>query len=81
MYVQIHKDDFDLISKALMKLQQENAKLKSQLKTEELHTLINNVANRINEWVDEPYHGISERQDIENFAKEITNYIDKQLRN
>lgn len=80
MYVQTHIDDYSLILQALMKLQQENRSLKSQLETEKLHRLIGSVSNRIDEWLDKPYHGMSERQDIESFSEEIIKYIDSQLR-
>ncbi|GKV66720.1 MULTISPECIES: hypothetical protein [unclassified Sporosarcina] len=80
MHVQVHINDYTMILQAIVKLQKENTALKSKLEAGKLHVLTNDVANRINHWMNVPYRDVSERQDIENFAKEITKYIDSQLR-
>ncbi|PIC80523.1 hypothetical protein CSV75_01650 [Sporosarcina sp. P18a] len=80
MYLQIHTDDMKNISQALAKLQEENKALKSMIDAERLHNTISEVADRIDRWLERPYQGVSEQQDIERFAEEITRYIDSQLR-
>lgn len=80
MYIQIDINDYRMILQALQKLQKENAALKSKIEAEKLHSVTRDVTKRINQWMNAPYHGKSEQQDIEDFATEITRYIDSQLR-
>lgn len=78
--MQIDMRQYLVITAALNKLQVENKLLKEKIKTMELKTISADVANQIDDWLSQPYHGKSERKDIENFATEITKYIDSQLK-
>lgn len=72
--------DYALIYTAMKMLQQENAELKKQIEIMKLQNVSVAVAALIDEWLSKPYDGDNERQDVENFAKEISKYIHSQLK-
>lgn len=71
---------YTLILLALQSLQRENAELKKQIETMKLQNVSESVADHVEEWLNKSYEGKSERQDIEDFAKEISRYIHGQLK-
>lgn len=71
---------YGLILAAVELLQKENAELKRKIEIMELQNISAAVANLIDDWLSRPYQGDSERQDIEDFAKEISKYIHSQLK-
>lgn len=66
---------------ALLKVSKENIELKKQIETMKIQRVSSTVSNRIDEWLNQPYNGSSERQDIEKFSEEITKYIHYELKN
>lgn len=71
---------YSLILAAVELLQKENAELKRKIEIMELQNISAAVANLIDEWLSRPYEGDNERQDIEDFAKELSRYIHSQLK-
>ena len=71
---------YTLILAAIELLKKENAELKRQIEIMKLQNISADVANRIDDWLSRPYQGENERQDIEIFAKEISKYINSQLK-
>ncbi len=60
--------------KAVINTGLQNVKMSHVIKQLETENLSLKVANRINRWIDRPYT-CSEQEDIEMFAKEITEFI------
>ena len=79
-HVQSYADVYSVILQALLKLQQENTELKKQIKEMKTQETSSTVAERINAWLDKPYAGSSERSDVEQFASEITQFIESKLK-
>lgn len=71
---------YSLILAAMKMLQRENTELKLQIEIMKLQNISVAVANLIDEWLSRPYDGENERQDIEDFAKELSRYIHNQLK-
>ncbi|GLC89360.1 hypothetical protein [Lysinibacillus piscis] len=61
-------------------LRNENAELKNQIETMKLQKITAVVADLIGDWLDKPLVDKDERQDIEEFADELTRYIKSQLK-
>lgn len=70
---------YDLILSAMLKLQIENIALKKQLESFKSKNVTGSVADRIDEWLNRPYTG-SSRKDIEEFSKELIEYMSNQLK-
>lgn len=70
---------YNLILTAMLKLQIENMELKRQIESMKLKNGAELVADRIDDWLNRPYHG-SSRKDIEEFSEELIKYISYQLK-
>ena len=64
-----------------VKLLIENTELKRQIESDKIQKVSTAVADHIDKWLSRPYHGKSERQDIERFSKEITTFIHYEMKN
>lgn len=65
----------------LVQLQNENIELKRQIESNKIQKVSSVVADHIDKWLSLPYHGKSERHDIEKFSKEITTFIHYEMKN
>ena len=65
----------------LVQLKNENIELKKQIESDKIQKVSTAVADYIDKWLSRPYHGISERHDIERFSKEITTFIHYEMKN
>lgn len=64
----------------LVQLQNENIELKRQIESDKIQKVSRDVAEHIDKWLNNPYKGITERQDIERFSKEITTFIHYEMK-
>lgn len=64
---------------AAIKVALENVGLAERVKDLELENLSLKVANRVNRWIERPYT-CSEKEDIEMFSKEITEFIISEIK-
>lgn len=64
-----------------VKLLIENTELKRQIESDKIQKVSSAVADHIDKWLSRPYHGKSERHDIERFSKEITTFIHYEMKN
>jgi len=70
---------YELILTAMLRLQIENIELKKQLESFQSKSVTGSVADRIDDWLNRPYTG-SSRKDIEEFSKELIEYMSSQLK-
>lgn len=62
-------------------LEIENIKLKKQINDRKVQDVAKEVAKHTNDWMNKPYvGGKTEQQDINDFALQITRYVDHRLR-
>lgn len=58
----------------------ENIALKKQVNDIKLEKVAKEVSNHIDTWMNEPHHGKSTKQDIDEFALKLTRYLDHRLK-